>query len=241
MVRTLQALTVLALISAGVVFVLCAGQWLQGASASEQFEGSLGSPVLERFRQASPAKAGNGQQTHSALVRQAESFALYLNPPQRPKAHEAPAPKRISKQTIPATIAAKVTPKFRLIGTSYYHARPEESMALVSEPGSGTRWVKQGERLGHFVLEKVERGTIVYRQGDRLREMAVDTKAPNDIAVARQTKPASEQTTLASEQTSTRPSRRSRPLKPSTRPRKPLHRLGPSRPGIRTVAYNDET
>ncbi len=30
MVRTLQALTVLALISAGVVFVLCAGQWLQG-------------------------------------------------------------------------------------------------------------------------------------------------------------------------------------------------------------------
>ena len=63
-------------------------------------------------------------------------------------------------------------------------------MALVSEPGSGTRWVKQGERLGHFVLEKVERGTIVYRQGDRLREMAVDTKIPVDTVLARQTKPA---------------------------------------------------
>jgi len=35
MVKTLQALTVLALISAGVVFVLCAGQWLQGASGIE--------------------------------------------------------------------------------------------------------------------------------------------------------------------------------------------------------------
>ncbi len=190
MVRALQTLTVLALISAGAVFVLCAVQWLQGASASEEIERNLGPGVVERFRQVSPAKAGNGQQTHSALVRQAEAFALYLNPPPPLKDEENPAPKRISKQTVPAAIAAKVTPKFTLIGTSYYRSRPEESMALVSEPGSGTHWVKQGARLGHFVLEKVERGMIVYRQGDRLREMAVDTKVPVDIAVARQTKPA---------------------------------------------------
>jgi hypothetical protein len=237
MVRTLQALTVLAFVSAVAVFALCAGQWPQGTSASEQIERNLGPPVIERFRQAGLAKAGNGQQTQSALVRQAEAFALYLNPPPPPKSEEIPATKRISKQTkqtIPAAIATKVTPKFRLVGTSYYRSRPEESMALVSEPGSGTRWIKQGARLGHFVLEKVERGTIVYRQGDRLREMVVDTKVPVDIAVARQTNP-------ASDQTSTRPSRYSRPRKPSTRPRKPLHRLGPSRPGIRTVAYNNET
>jgi len=44
MLRTLQVLTVLALISAGVVFVLCAGQWLQGASGSEQIERNLGPP-----------------------------------------------------------------------------------------------------------------------------------------------------------------------------------------------------
>jgi len=60
MVRTLQALTVLALISAGVVFMLCAGQWLQGATGSEEIERNLGPPVLERFRQAGPAKAGSG-------------------------------------------------------------------------------------------------------------------------------------------------------------------------------------
>ncbi len=59
MVRILQALTVLALISAGAVFVLCAGQWLQGASGSEQIERnldcrqtSLGPGVVERFRYA---------------------------------------------------------------------------------------------------------------------------------------------------------------------------------------------
>ena len=151
MVRTLQALTVLAMISAGVVFVLCAGQWLQGASGSDQIERNLGPSVLERFRRAGGGEK-SGQETHSALVRQAEAFALYLNPPPPPKTNEAPAPKRISKQTIPAAIAAKVTPKFRLVGTSYYRSRPEESMALVSEPGSGTHWVKQGARLGHFVL-----------------------------------------------------------------------------------------
>ena len=65
MVMTLQALTILALISAGVVFVLCAGRWLQWASASEEFKRSLGPSVVERFRQASPTRAGNRQQTHS--------------------------------------------------------------------------------------------------------------------------------------------------------------------------------
>ena len=151
MVRTLQALTVLAMISAGVVFVLCVVQWLQGASENEEFERNLGPSVLERFRRAGGAEK-SGQETHSALVRQAEAFALYLNPPQPPKSDKTPAPKRISKKTIPAAIETKVTPKFRLVGTSYYRSRPEESMALVSEPGSGTHWVKQGERLGHFVL-----------------------------------------------------------------------------------------
>ena len=94
MVRTLQALTVLALISAGAVFVLCAGQWLQGNSANKRIERNLGPPVLERFRQAASGGEKSGQQTHSALVQQAEAFALYLNPPEPPKDEETPAPKR---------------------------------------------------------------------------------------------------------------------------------------------------
>ena len=67
MVRTLQALTVLTLIFAGAVFVLCACQWLQCASASEQIEQNLGPPIIERFRQAGGAEK-SGQQTHSALA-----------------------------------------------------------------------------------------------------------------------------------------------------------------------------
>jgi hypothetical protein len=46
-----------ALISAGVVFVLCAVQWLHVASGSEQIERNLGPSVVERFRQAGGVQA----------------------------------------------------------------------------------------------------------------------------------------------------------------------------------------
>jgi len=53
-------------------------------------------------------------------------------------------------------------------------------MALISEIGSpvgSERWVKEGARLGHFVVHQIRRGMIVYRDGDKLREMAVETGA----------------------------------------------------------------
>ena len=68
MVKTLQALTVLAIVSAGAVFVLCAGQKLQCASGSEKIEQNLGPPIIERFRQAGGGSEKSGQQTHSALA-----------------------------------------------------------------------------------------------------------------------------------------------------------------------------
>jgi len=71
--RTLQALTVLALISAGAVFVLCATHWPQGATGAEEIEWNLGPPVLERFRHAGGGEKSS-QQTHSALVRQAKAL-----------------------------------------------------------------------------------------------------------------------------------------------------------------------
>ena len=69
-------------------------------------------------------------------------------------------------------------------------------MALVSELGSGYRWVKHGQRLGHFVVESIERGLIMYRNGDQLLEVAVSTDIPS---ITEQV----DQTTLASNQTNT--------------------------------------
>jgi hypothetical protein len=231
MVRAIQTLSILALISAGVVFVLCIVQQLQGAPEAGL---DLGPPILEKFRQADGLSEKSPQETLSPLVRQAEAFALYLNPPKPPKSKKAPVPRRSVEQANPVARPAKLTPKFTLMGTSYYRSRPEESMALVSEPGSEPRWVKQGTHLGHFVVEKVERGTMVYRNGDRLLEMAVNTKVP---VRPKQVK----QTVLASSQASTAPSKPSSPRRTNTKVHKPLHRLGLGRPETRPVAYDSES
>ena len=50
MIRTLQVLTVLVLISAGAVFVLCAVQWRQRASGSERIERNLGPLQYSQLR-----------------------------------------------------------------------------------------------------------------------------------------------------------------------------------------------
>lgn len=234
MVRALQTFSVLAVIFAGAVFVFLVVPQLQGVP---EIGGNLGLPILEKFRQAGSFSDKSGQKTLSPLVKQAEAFALYLNPPQPQKHREAPAPRSSLKQTLSAVRPVKLTPKFTLMGTSYYRSRPEESMALVSEPGSGVRWVKQGAHLGHFVVEKVERGTIVYRDSDRLLEMAVDTKVPVRTRQVKQVK----QTMLASSPASTTPPKPSSTRRTNTKVYKPLHRLGLGRPETRPVAYDSES
>jgi len=164
---------------------------------------------------------------------------LYLNPPKPkpPKIREDPAPERrtvnVLNEKITAAESTKLTPKFTLVGTSYYRSRPEKSMALVSEPGKGIHWIKKGSNLGHFIVDEVKRGMIVYRDGEQLREMAVDTKAPVHTEQAKQTELASEQTNPSTPRHPSPPK-----IKPNTKPRKPMHRLGPSRPEIRPVAYD---
>lgn len=164
----LQLLNVLALISAGIVLMACVVQWSRGDPGVEKFLGSPG--IVERFTQASASSTNGCQEKASPLVSQAQAFAVYLNPP--PTRQEVPAP-------IPTVRPAAPSPKFTLHGTCYYPSRPEESLALIWEPGGGGgtfRWVKQGAELGHFALEKIERGVIVYRDGERMHEMLVERR-----------------------------------------------------------------
>ena len=66
---------------------------------------------------------------------------------------------------------AVLTAKFKLEGTSYYPQQPERSIALIRTPGShedNPRCVKEGERLGHFVIHKIRRGVVVYRDENEL-------------------------------------------------------------------------
>jgi len=164
----LRLLSVLALISAGIVLTACAVQWSRGNPQVEKLLGSPGS--VDRFTQASASSTNGYQEKASPLVSQAQAFAVYLNPP--PTRQEVPA-------SIPTVRPPAPSPKFTLHGTCYYLSRPGESLALIWEPGGGSgtfRWVKQGAELGHFTIEKIERGLIVYRDGERMHEMLVERR-----------------------------------------------------------------
>lgn len=232
MVRILQAVSVLSLIFAAAVFTLCVVDWLDDTPGTIQINELS---VTEQFKQINHDITNERQETISPLVRQAEAFALFLNPPQPQKPRQVRASASDSKSQKPVVNLPKITPKFILLGTSYYRARPDESLALVSEPGNNPRWVKQGTNLGHFVVEKIERGTIVYREGDRIGQMAVNTELPVDIEPAGQT-------TLASNEPEVAPVRTPGTNKPvKTRPRIPMHKLGPPRPERKIVAFDDKT
>lgn len=174
MVRILQILSGLALVSAGIVFVLCI---VQAVPDKPEIEEMLRSPsVAEKFKQANSSNSYSQNET-SPLVREAEAFSLYLKPVQAPEG--MPAKKRTAWGRITAVRPVVVSPKFKLHGTCYYPSRPEESQALIWEPrvgGGNFQWVKAGTQLGRFVIERIKRGAILYTDGERVREMSVERR-----------------------------------------------------------------
>jgi hypothetical protein len=71
---------------------------------------------------------------------------------------------------------AQVTAKFNLVGTSYYAGKSGLSLALIDEPGQGLRWVREGNSVGHLMIDKVNDGSITVRDGSRTFEMNVTVK-----------------------------------------------------------------
>ena len=63
--------------------------------------------------------------------------------------------------------------KFELHGISYYRADPSQSMALICEPGGDRRWVRQGDSLGHVVVERIGADCLVCRDGAQMETVAL--------------------------------------------------------------------
>lgn len=176
MIKLLYSISLLVLISASLLFVLSVTQW--GQDSSENKDNSEIS-IVERYKKLGASGGRNNRDVISPLVKQASAYALYLNPP------KPPAPKTVPRPTVhaqPVNRTVDITPKFRLLATTYYRSSPDKSLALVSEPGKGDHWVKKGERLGHFMVESVEKEGIFYRDGNQTREMKI-TKA-NTVQLA---------------------------------------------------------
>jgi hypothetical protein len=164
MIKTLRITSIAAAILAVVFFVFLG---VSGFRSDEQLEQFLSSPgVVERIKETKAERAKRGESRVSPLVKQAEAFALYLNPPAPVKKKRPSTPKR---SVTPRPQA--VSPKFKVVATSYYALRPEQSLVLIDEPGKGLRWVKQSGSVGHLVLEQVKDGAVVVRDGQRTFEL----------------------------------------------------------------------
>jgi len=186
MKTALYTFGVLALFSAGYVFFRCGMQWHHIFAQTEE-EPTLS--IVDKYEQTKYFIDVRDRQAISPLVQQAQNYAGYINPPQIPKHQQNPELKS-PERDVSVVRLPNITPKFRLLATCYNRTRPEESLALVSEPGRDARWVEKGELLGNFVVESVERGSIVYRQGEKFDEMKVETK--DSIQIAQMQQPALE-------------------------------------------------
>lgn len=118
----------------------------------------------------------------SPLVVQAQAFAAYLKGPVVQEEKEVVVAERKPLGNITQAPKIRIVPtaKFKLEGTSYYPNQPDRSIALIQTPGSNDdnpRWVKEGERLGHFVIHKIRRGVVVYRdENEQLHEISIERK-----------------------------------------------------------------
>ena len=177
MVRLAYILGACAILTACGVFGLWVSELSQGDARLEEFLN--GPSAVERFK-----ARGGGSGARSAeeppLVVQAKALALLLNPPKSPERASAAGVAAKPSPGAPAVRPAAPSVRFKLCGTSYYPNEPQRSMALISDVGAaegGERWVKEGAQVGHFVIHEIRRGVIVYRDGEQLREMAVERGA----------------------------------------------------------------
>jgi len=169
MVKTLRITTIIAALLAAGFLVFSVVFGARGDKAVEEF---LKSPAaIEQFRQAKGRITG-GESQISPLVVQAQAFALYLNPPPPPEPVVPSGPQMPPQPRV-------TTPKFKLIGTSFYPLHPDLSLALIDEPGKGIYWVRQSGRVGYLVVEQIKDGVIVV--GDNGRTFDVVAERPQKV------------------------------------------------------------
>lgn len=167
MIKTLRITSVIAAFLAAVVIAFPA---FFGAGGDEETEKFLNTPsAVEKFlKDSTRARSKAGKDQVSPLTKEAMAFALYLNPP--------PPSRSRAKRYVTARKGSKPSPrsvsvKFSLVGTSLHSSDPNRSMALINQPGSGYRWVRQNSKVGHLLIEQVKDGFVIIRDGKKSIEL----------------------------------------------------------------------
>lgn len=173
MIKTLRITSVVAAVLTVLFVIFLVFHVVFGSD--DHIEEFLNSPgVIEKFNKTVGNKSRGGASQESPLVQQAGVFALYLNPP-KPK-----TPKTATGRTI-ITRGPAVTPKFKVIGISYYKKHPDLSIALIDEPGKGLHWVRQSSKVGHLLIEQIKDGLIVVKDGKGTFELIAEQEPKTSL------------------------------------------------------------
>lgn len=170
MVNTLRIASVAAVILAGLVLASVTGfvsLRSLDAGRDEELTRILHAPsVVDRFRESQGDKTQDRQDAISPLVKEAEAFALYLNPPAPP---DAPITKPTLSKNSPriGLQAPPTSAKFDLLGTSYSAASQSECFAYIKmQDGKTSRWVRPGDVIGRMQIKEIRRDSIICSDGN---------------------------------------------------------------------------
>jgi len=168
MIKTLRITMIVTAIVAGLFFVLSA---MFGLRRDKDKEAFLANPSITATIQKGAANRDTAEQD-VPLIKQAQDFALRINPPKPIEQVSTVVQKQIE------------TPKFRLLGISYYPDDPNRSMALIDEPGKGMHWVVQSDKVGYLTITQIFDDKIGYTDGQKNMEMLVErSQTPQQINV----------------------------------------------------------
>ena len=172
MIKTLRITGVVTAVLAGICLVFLVVFSARGDKRIKELSKIPG--VIEEFKSTRGSKANVNRNERSPLVVQAQLFAMYLNPPRKPE----PRPKQGITRITPPEKEVVVSAKFRVVLTSYSEENPEMSRALISEPGSGLRWVMQSSTVGHLQIEQIQDGVVIAKGGEETFRVGIEAAAP---------------------------------------------------------------
>ncbi|MBN1974714.1 MAG: hypothetical protein JW787_13830 [Sedimentisphaerales bacterium] len=190
MVKTLHITSFVAVLLAIAISAFPVFYRVKGVKNDENIEKFLNSPdIIEKFKEVSGQRTQTPANQVHPLVQQSELFAKIINPP---KPVQDPQPNMNKNSKIMIEPSKTLTPKFKVIITSVCEQNTELSQALIDEPGKGKYWVRQSSIVNHQIIEQVNDGIVIVRNGDELFELKIEERkfAPSAVPATGRISPA---------------------------------------------------
>ncbi len=170
MITTLKITTIFAAI---VCISLVGFVGAFGLRGDPEIEKLINSPRIVQEVKTLVTKTPATEGQTSPLVKEAQKFALRIDPPPPPppptpptqpaERAQRPEPTEVTPPTPPVVTNAR----FDVIATCRYEDEPAKSMVLLDLPAKGLKWFRVGENVEHLTVLDVLDGSVIMSQGGR--------------------------------------------------------------------------